>query len=77
METKKYNFTHSEDEKCVIFHMKHDIFDQDYVAKIKIPEKKQDIKEQVDNLTKIVSKIKEKVNINEQNDEKRKRKRKK
>lgn len=55
--------------KCVIFHMKNDIFDQDYVAKIKIPEKEQDIKEQVNNLTKIVSKIKEKVNINEQNDE--------
>ena len=69
IESKKYNLIFSEEEKCVIFHMKHDIFDQDYVAKIKIPEKEQDLKEQVENLTKIVSKLKEKVIINDKNDE--------
>ena len=55
-------------ENIVNINMRHYIFDQDYYV-IKIPEKEQDIKEQVVNLTKIVSKIKEKININEEKKE--------
>ena len=38
--------------------MRHDIFDMDYVAKIKIPEKEQDLKEKVDSLTNILADMK-------------------
>lgn len=69
IESKKYNLIFSEDDQSMYFHMSHDIFDQDYVAKIKVPEKELDIKEQVDSLTKIVAKIKEKVNIDEKIEE--------
>ena len=52
--------------------MRHDIFDSDYVAKIKIPEKEQDLKEQVESLTKIVSQLKAKIKIDENEEEEKK-----
>ena len=50
--------------------MRHDIFDADYIAKIKIPEKEQDLKEKVDSLTDIVSELREKIKIMEEDQKK-------
>ena len=47
--------------------MRHDIIDID--AKIKIPEKEQDLKEQVESLTKIVSQLRTKIKLDENEEE--------
>ena len=65
IEGDKIALSYSEDDKCITLEMHHDIFDADYVAKIKIPEKEQDLKEQVESLTKIVSELREKIKIEE------------
>lgn len=50
--------------------MRHDIIDID--AKIKIPEKEQDLKEQVESLTKIVSQLRTKIKLDENEEEEKK-----
>ena len=50
--------------------MRHDIIDID--AKIKIPEKEQDLKEQVESLTKIVSQLRTKIKLDENEEEDKK-----
>ena len=72
IEANKITLNYSEEEKCIILEMRHDIFDTDYVAKIKIPEKEQDLKDQVESLTKIVSKLKAKIKIDENEEEEKK-----
>ena len=59
-------------KKNVIFTlvMRHDIIDID--AKIKIPEKEQDLKEQVESLTKIVSQLRTKIKLDENEEEEKK-----
>ena len=81
IDSGKCTIVYSEEEKCIYFNMKHDIFDDGYVAKIKVPEKEQDLREQVDSLVKEVSKIRGKVGIIDEievkEEEKKMRKRKK
>ena len=60
---------YSEKNNYITIEMRHDIFDKDYVAKINIPEKEQDLKEQVESLTRIVGKLKEKLNLGDNDDE--------
>ena len=50
--------------------MRHDIIDID--AKIKIPEKEQYLKEQVESLTKIVSQLRTKIKLDENEEEEKK-----
>jgi len=59
IEANKIALKYSDENKCIILEMSHDIFDSDYVAKIVIPEKEQDIKEKVDSLTNIVAELKD------------------
>ena len=59
-----------EEEKCITLVMRHDIIDID--AKIKIPEKEQDLKEQVESLTKIVSQLRTKIKLDENEEEEKK-----
>ena len=67
MKSKNYSIQYDENENCIIFEMKHDIFDEDSAAKIKIPEKQQDLKTQVNSLTKVVSELRKKLLDNEKN----------
>ncbi len=66
----KISLVYSQENKCIILEMRHDIFDADYIAKIKIPEKEQDLKEKVDSLTDIVSELREKIKIMEEDQKK-------
>lgn len=72
----KIALVYSQENKCITLEMRHDIFDADYIAKIKIPEKEQDLKEKVDSLTDIVSELRDKIKKIEEdqkkNDEKEK-----
>ena len=57
IQSDNYTITISKEENAAIFLMKNDFFDNGG-AKIKIPEKEQDLKSQVEALTKIVSEMK-------------------
>ena len=52
--SKNYGLSYNEDKNTVIFIMKNELFDNG-IAKIEVPEKKQDINIKVDSLTKVVS----------------------
>ena len=53
---KSLEWNFNEEENLVIFEIKNIIFD-DGVAKLKVPEKEQDLETQVESLTKIVSEL--------------------
>jgi len=57
IQSENYTITISKEENTAIFLMKNDFFENGG-AKIKIPEKEQDLKSQVEALTKIVSEMK-------------------
>ena len=56
IDTNNYSVSFNEEENLVIFEIKNIIFD-DGVAKLKVPEKEQDLETQVESLTKIVSEL--------------------
>ena len=70
IESKKYLLEYNEEENCVIFGIENDFFENG-VANIKIPEKEQDLKAQVDSLIRVVSELKEEIK-KYKNDEKSK-----
>ena len=70
IESEKYTLKYDEKENCVNFEIKNDFFENGS-ATIKIPEKEQDLKTQVDGLTKMVAEIKKELN-NYKNNEKSK-----
>ena len=70
IESKKYLLEYNEEENCVIFGIENDFFENG-VANIKIPEKEQDLKTQVDSLIRVVSELKEEIK-KYKNDEKSK-----
>lgn len=70
VESEKYLLKYDEKENCIIFEIKNDFFENGS-AKIKIPEKEQDLKTQVDCLTKIIAEMKKELN-NYKNNEKSK-----
>jgi len=72
IESNKMTVSYSEEDKCVTLEMSHDIFDTDYVAKIIIPEKELDLKDQVESLTKIVSDLKIKISQDEKKEKEKK-----
>ena len=73
IEGKKLTLNYSEEEKCVTLEMSHDIFDTDYIAKIKIPEKEQDLKEKVESFIKVVSELRERIKPEEKDEEENKK----
>jgi hypothetical protein len=56
IDTNNYSVSFNEEENLVIFEIKNIIFDNG-VAKLKIPEKEQDLETQVESLTKTVSEL--------------------
>jgi len=56
IDTNNYSVSFNEEENLVIFEIKNIIFD-DGVAKLKVPEKEQDLETKVESLTKIVSEL--------------------
>ena len=56
LESDKYNLDYNEDENNMILELKNEFFENG-VAKIKIPEKEQDLKAQVNCLTSVVSEL--------------------
>ena len=60
IQNENYSITFDKDENVIIFEIKNDLFD-DGGAKIKIPEKEQDLKTQVEALTKTVSEMKKEI----------------
>lgn len=57
IESEKYTLKYDEKENCIIFEIKNEFF-QNGSAIIKIPEKEQDLKTQVDGLTKMLGEMK-------------------
>ena len=60
IQNEHYSITFDKDENVIIFEIKNDLFD-DGGAKLKIPEKEQDLKTQVEALTKTVSEMKKEI----------------
>ena len=60
IDTNNYSVSFNEEENMVIFEIKNIIFDNG-VAKLKIPEKEQDLETQVESLTKIVSELRKEI----------------
>ena len=57
IDSEKYLIKYNENENCIIFIIKNEFFDGG-AAKLKIPEKEQDLKTQVECLTKAISQFK-------------------
>ena len=70
IESEKYKLKYDEKENCLNFEINNDFFENGS-ATIKIPEKEQDLKTQVDGLTKMVAEMKKELN-NYKNKEKSK-----
>ena len=68
IESEKYAWKYDEKENCIIFEIKNAFFENGSVT-IKIPEKEQDLKTQVDGFTKMVAEIKKEL-YNYKNNEK-------
>ena len=60
IQNENYSLNFDKEENVIIFEIKNDLFD-DGGAKIKIPEKEQDLKTQVEALTKTVSEMKKEI----------------
>ena len=60
IQNEHYSITFDKEENVIIFEIKNDLFD-DGGAKIKIPEKEQDLKTQVEALTKTVSEMRKEI----------------
>lgn len=58
IDLNKYTVEYNRDENKIFLDLKNEFFENG-VARIKIPEKKQDLKTQVDSLTKVVSELRE------------------
>jgi len=58
--SEKYSIFYDKDENVIIFEIKNEIF-EDGGAKIKIPEKEQDLKSQVEALTKTLSEMRKEI----------------
>ena len=66
VESEDYSVNYDEKENCMIFEMKNSFFEKG-IANIKIPEKEQDLKTQVECLTKIVTELKNELKNNKLN----------
>ena len=60
IQNEKYSIILDKDDNAIIFEMKNELFD-DGGAKLKIPEKKQDLETQVEALTKTVSELRKEI----------------
>ena len=60
IKNEKYSIFFDKDEDAIIFEIKNEIF-EDGGAKLKIPEKEQDLKSQVEALTKTVAEMRKEI----------------